>query len=144
MGATSGIGLYGPCGYSKKLLPKRSARQGLTPPAAANLVPMQTRREQVAQDPGPERTELGCVCVCSRGVRRAANRGLSLGEGVLAKASAVRPLATPSHERETHTRTTGRHRTHSARCPARPHAVTRVFVHSCIRTFIHSYNHERH
>ena len=67
-------------------------RQGLTPPADATLVPMQARREQVARDPGPARTEVGRVCV--RSVRRGANRGLSLWEGVLAKAIAVRPRAT--------------------------------------------------
>ena len=44
-------------------LPKRSARQGLTPPADAALVPKQARGEQVARDPGPARTEVGGVCV---------------------------------------------------------------------------------
>ena len=49
-------------GYSQKPLPKRSARQGLTPPADATLVPRQARGEQVARDPGPARTEVGeCV-----------------------------------------------------------------------------------
>ena len=40
-----------------------SARQGLTSPADATLVPRQGRREQVAR---AERTEVGGVCVQSK------------------------------------------------------------------------------
>ena len=116
--------------YSRKPLPKRYARQGLTPPPAdATLFPRQARREQVARDPGPARTEVGGMCV--QRVRRGANRGLSIGEGVLASASAVRPRATP-HTQQGHTDTTDteqtRH-TRSALCAAQPHAVSHTFHH---------------
>ena len=57
---TSGIGLYG---AQQEALAKKSARQGLTPPADATLVLRHARGEQVARDPGPARTEVGRVCV---------------------------------------------------------------------------------
>ena len=53
-------------GYSQKPLPKRSARQGLTPPADAALAPKQARGEQMARDPGPARTEVGGVAASER------------------------------------------------------------------------------
>ena len=66
-------------------------------------------------------------CLSGHGSR--VNRGLSLWEGVLAKASAVRPRATTSLRKRTHTVpwTTSRHSVHSARCPAQPHVVS----HEC-------------
>ena len=120
--------------YSRKPLPKRSARQGLTQLADAASDPKQARGEQVARDPGIARTEVvGSVCPVMR-----RNRGISLTEGVLAKASAVRPRATPRPcKKDTHTaRTTSRHSAHPARCPAQPQ-----LIHSYIHTFVHSYIH---
>ena len=61
MGATTGIGAERRT--ARKPLPKRPARQGLTPPADATLVPRQARGEQVARDPGTARTEVGRECI---------------------------------------------------------------------------------
>ena len=71
----------------------------------------------------------------------AANRGLSLREGVLAKASAVRPRATPRPcKKDTHTP-----HGQQADTPRTLHGVPRnrtsSFIHSYIHTFIHSYIH---
>ena len=130
LGATSGIGLYDPSGYSKKPLPKRSARQGLTQLADATLVPKQARREQVLGILDLPRTEVGGVCV--RVVRRAANRGLSVKEGVLARASAMRPRATfrtlKGHRHNGHEKTT-----HTLRCVLRNRTLS--LIHSHIHTF---------
>ena len=68
-----------------------------------------------------------------------ANRGLSLRVGVLAKARAVRPRATPRTQKG-HTNTTD-----SPRSTAQPHALShtiiRSFTHSYIHTFIPTYLH---
>ena len=72
------------------------------------------------------------------GMRRRANRGLSLRDGVLAVAGAMRPRATP-HPQQGHTqtrRTPSRHHARTARCTAR-HATARS--HSFIHSFIHPY-----
>ena len=86
------------------------------------------------------RTEVGRECVQSE--RRGANRGLSHGEGVLARARAVRPRAMPR---------TQKGRTQTQRTPRRQLAHCAVFdttlnrtpslIHSYIHTFVHSYIH---
>ena len=84
--------------------------------------------------------------MCILNVQRAVHRGLSLGEGVLAKASAVRPRATPQTQKKG-TRKQHGHRAHNThtlrgvRHDTQPHAVTHTFIHSYIHTFIHSYIH---
>ena len=106
--------------------------------------------------------------MCVQGVRRVAKRGVSLWEGVLARANAMRPRATPwTQKKDTrilHGVLRNRklslvhsyirafvHILHSY-IRAFVHSCLRAFVHSCIRTFVHSnirafvhsYNHERH
>ena len=109
-------------------MPKRFARQGLTHLADAALVPLQARGEQVARDPGTAHIAVGRVCILN--VRRAVHRGLSLREGVLAKASAVRPRATPRTQKgyTQTTRTPSRQHAHTALCTPR-HAT--ALRHSC-------------
>ena len=63
-----------------------------------------------------------------------ANRGLSFREGVQETSRNA-----PSVKKGTHTtRTTSRHSTHTAQCPAQPHVVTHTFIHShtlkCVTT----------
>ena len=73
--------------------------------------------------------------MCVQGVRRVANRGLSLREGVLGKPSAWRPRATPRPQKRTHTHgQADRHRAHTARCSTQPHAVS----HECHSHAVHS------
>ena len=87
---TSGIGLYG---AQQEAFAQEAREAGSdTTCADAALVPRQARGEQVARDPGPQHAKVGECVSCHAAV---ANRGLSLEEGVLAKASAVRPRATP-------------------------------------------------
>ena len=83
--------------------------------------------------------------MCILNVWRAVHRGLSLKEGVLAKASAVRPRAAPRTQKgyTQTTRTPSRQHAHTARCTprhatARRHSYIHTFVHSYIRTFINS------
>ena len=93
-------------------MPKRSARQGLTP-----------RADAASQ-------RLGECVSCHTA---AANRGLSRREGVLAKASAVRPRAKKGH---THTRTSRADNTHTlrgVRHDTQPHAVTHVSQQHAVR-----------
>ena len=105
--------------------------------------------------------ELG---VCVLDVLRAVHQGLSLREGVLAKASAVRPRATPrSQKGHTQTqRTPSRQHAHSARCTTR-HATARrhsyihtmyknmymhknihARIHACLHTLRSDTQHARH
>ena len=79
--------------YSRKPLPKRSASQGLTPSADATLVPRQAAGESKSHRILVLRAQRLGKCVSVHGSQ--ANRGLSLREGVLAAASAVRPRAMP-------------------------------------------------
>ena len=61
--------------------------------------------------------------MCILNVRRAVHRGLSLREGVLAKASAVRPRATPRTQKRVHTNNTDTEQTTRTRCAV--YATTR-------------------
>ena len=76
-------------------------------------------------------------------VRRAVHRGLSLREGMLAKASAVRPRAVPQTQKRVHTHNTDTEQTTRTHCAV--YATTRnrtlSLTHSYIHTFIHSYIH---
>ena len=93
------------------------------------------------RNPGAARTEVGRVCIPD--VRRAVHRGLSLTEGVLAKASAVRPRATPQTQKK------GTHKQHGHRVDnaytlrgvrhdTQPHAVTHVSQQHAVRTHKHA------
>ena len=77
-------------------------------------------------------------------MRRRANRDLSLGEGVLAVAGAMRPRATPRPQKgRTQTRRTpSRHHARTARCTirhatARCHSSIHRFIDSSIHPFVH-------
>ena len=95
----------------------------------------------MARDPGAARTEVGRVCIPD--VRRAVHRGLSLREGMLAKASAVRPRATPqtqkkgTHKQHGH-RADNTHTLRGVRHDTQPHAVTHVSQQHAVRTHKHA------
>ena len=81
--------------------------------------------------------------VCVQSVGRGANRGLSLREGVLAKASAVRPRATPRTFKG-HTDTTDTEQTtHTLRGVLRNRTLFLIhsFIHSFVRSFVRSFIH---
>ena len=68
--------------------------------------------------------------------RRRANRGLSLREGVLAVAGAMRPRATPRPQKRTHTVTKDTEQTTRTHCAV--YDTTRNRTPSLIHSFIHS------
>ena len=113
---------------------KRSARQGLTHLADAAFVPCRPG-ESKARNPGTSHTGVGCVCILN--VRRAVHRGPSLREGVLAKASAVRPRAMPQTQKRVHTNNTDTEQTTRTHCAV--YATTRNRTPSLVDSSLESH-----
>ena len=121
-----------PLWVQQEALPKRSVRQGLTPPADATLVPKAGQERAVARDPGSARTEVGVCPECvTTSEQRSLPWGSRAGKDQRGETSCKAPRTKRAHTNTTDTEQT----THTLRGALRNRSLS--LIHSYIHRYIH-------